>query len=136
MDRERATDPPHHPSRRLPTTPSATSRAFEVAFTPEPVRVGHVRRITAAFLGLWDVEPLVESVVLAVSELVTNAVRHGTGDVGLRVVYVPGELRVEVSDGSAAPAELRSAADDDESGRGLFLVAVLAQNWGVTEVFG
>ncbi|WP_461014582.1 ATP-binding protein [Streptomyces daliensis] len=107
-----------------------------MAFTPEPVRVGHVRRITAAFLGLWDVEPLVESVVLAVSELVTNAVRHGTGDVGLRVVYVPGELRVEVSDGSAAPAELRSAADDDESGRGLFLVAVLAQNWGVTEVFG
>jgi anti-sigma regulatory factor (Ser/Thr protein kinase) len=111
-----------------------TSRAFEVCFTPDKTRVAHMRRITAAFLRKWDVcGPLAKEVVLVVSELVTNAIQHGHGDVGLRMRYDAGELCIEVKDGNPEPAELRSAGDEDESGRGLFLVAVLAKDWGVSD---
>lgn len=111
-----------------------TSHAFQVAFTPARPRVGHMRRITTAFLGLWNVGgPLAENIVLAVSELVTNAVEHGEGDVALRVQYADNELRVAVSDGNPTPASLRSPGDDDDSGRGLLLVTVLAHKWGTSD---
>ncbi|MEU6406058.1 ATP-binding protein [Streptomyces sp. NPDC046985] len=116
-------------AKRLPQT----SRAFEAAFEPEPVCVGHARRITLAFLGLWHVRgPLADNIALVVSELVSNGVEHGAGDVGLRVQYPDDEIRIEVTDGNPAPARMRSAGDDDESGRGLLLVTVLARKWGVT----
>ncbi|MFD5130924.1 ATP-binding protein [Streptomyces olindensis] len=111
-----------------------TSRAFDVAFTSNPASASQARRITRAFLGLWNVNgELAENIVLAISELVTNAVEHGTGDVGLRVQYPDGELRIEVTDDNPTPAELRTADDEDVSGRGLFLVAVLARKWGVSK---
>lgn len=109
-------------------------RAFEVSFAPDKSRVRHMRTITAAFLRKWDVgDQLAEHIVLAVSELVTNAVQHGHGDVGLRVRYAAAELRIEVSDGSAELAQLRSADDSDESGRGLILVSFFANDWGVSD---
>ncbi|MFB8775794.1 ATP-binding protein [Streptomyces broussonetiae] len=111
-----------------------TSRAFDVTFACDPACVGRARRITRAFLGLWNVNgELAENILLAVSELVTNAIEHGTGDVALRLWYPHGELRIEVTDDNPAPAELRLAGDDDVSGRGLFLVAVLARTWGVSK---
>ncbi|MFF0222826.1 ATP-binding protein [Streptomyces sp. NPDC004629] len=110
-----------------------TSRGFAVAFTPDKAQVGRMRRITAAHLRLWHVsEPTVENVVLAVSELVTNAIRYGRGDAGLKILYADDDVRVEVSDGNPEPA-LTNAQPDDTSGRGLFLVAVLARDWGVSD---
>ncbi|CCK32132.1 hypothetical protein BN159_7753 [Streptomyces davaonensis JCM 4913] len=111
-----------------------TSRAFDVVFTSDPACVSQARRTTRAFLGLWNVNgELAENIVLAVSELVTNAVEHGTGDVGLRVRYDDDELRIEVTDGNPTPAELRAVGAEAVSGRGLFLVAVLARKWGVSK---
>lgn len=111
-----------------------TSCSFEVAFPPARLRIGHMRRITAAFLGFWDIGgQLAENSVLAVSELVTNAVEHGEGDVALRVRYADNELHIAVTDGSPVPADLRAPDDDDDSGRGLFLVAVLAHTWGTSD---
>ncbi|MFG3213849.1 ATP-binding protein [Streptomyces tendae] len=111
-----------------------TSYAFEVAFTPSRHQVGDMRRITTAFLGLWDIRgPLAGDIVLAVSELVTNAIEHGKGGVALRVQCADNELHVAVTDGSPAPASLRSPNDDDDSGRGLLLVTVLADRWGTSE---
>ncbi|MBT2396246.1 ATP-binding protein [Streptomyces sp. ISL-100] len=93
-----------------------------------------MRKITAAHLRLWRVpEPTAENVILAVSELVTNGIQHGHGAVGLKAIYSDGVLRVEVTDGNPSPAQLAKADDDDLSGRGLFLVAVLAHNWGVSD---
>ncbi|MFH8466017.1 ATP-binding protein [Streptomyces sp. NPDC017991] len=107
---------------------------FAVAFTPDECRVAHMRKITAAHLRLWRVpKSTAENVILAVSELVTNGIQHGYGAVGLKAICVDGELRVEVTDGNPAPARLAQADDDDLSGRGLFLVAVLAHNWGVSD---
>ena len=117
-----------------PKAPPQTSRAVDVAFASDPVFVSRARRITRALLGLWNVNgELAETIVLAVSELVTNAVEHGTGDVGLRLRCHDGELRIEVTDGNPTPAELRLAGDDETSGRGLFLVAVLSREWGVSK---
>ncbi|MBL1285633.1 ATP-binding protein [Streptomyces sp. FT05W] len=107
---------------------------FAVAFTPDECRVSDMRKITAAYLKLWRVpESTAENVILAVSELVTNGIRHGHGDVGLKAVCADGGLRIEVTDGNPNPAQLAQAEDDDLSGRGLFLVAVLAHNWGVSD---
>ncbi|TXL87698.1 ATP-binding protein [Streptomyces sp. IB2014 016-6] len=111
-----------------------TSRAFEVIMAPDRARVAQIRRITMAFMRLWDVPaPLAEDVRLAVSELVTNAVEHGHGSVGLRMRNTGSELSVEVTDDNPAPARLRTAEDDDVCGRGLLLVAVLSKEWGVSD---
>lgn len=109
-------------------------RAFEVSFEPDPACVGRIRRITAAFLALWNVRGrLAEDIVLVVSELVTNALVHGKGSVRLRVHHLRNELRIEVTDGSSAPAKRRPVNDDDASGRGLFLVSVLTRTWGTSD---
>ncbi|MEU9404112.1 ATP-binding protein [Streptomyces sp. NPDC048281] len=114
--------------------PPQASRLFDVAFAPNPACSRQARRITRAFLGLWKVNgELAENIVLAVSELVTNAFEHGTGDVGLRVRYPGDELRIEVTDENPTPAELHPSGDEDVSGRGLFIVAVLARKWGVSK---
>ncbi|MBD0420294.1 SpoIIE family protein phosphatase [Streptomyces sp. TRM S81-3] len=67
---------------------------------------------------------------LVVSELVTNAVRHGAPPVRLRLI-LDRNLTCEVRDhGSAAP-HLRHAGPSDESGRGLYIVSQLTDRWGV-----
>ncbi|EST31695.1 ATP-binding protein [Streptomyces niveus] len=117
-----------------PETRPLTPRAFEVVVAPDRVRVAQIRRITMAFMRLWDVPaPLAEDVQLAVSELVTNAVEHGCGSVGLRMRHTGSELSVEVTDENPAPARLRAAEDDDVCGRGLLLVALLSKEWGVSD---
>jgi anti-sigma regulatory factor (Ser/Thr protein kinase) len=64
-----------------------------------------------------------------VSELVTNAIRHGRGPVGLRLIRTSA-LTCEVSDTSSAAPHLRRAGAFDENGRGLLLVARFTDRWG------
>lgn len=112
----------------------ASEDGFEVGFLPAEHRVGQMRRITRAQLRHWDLTTLTDDAMLAVSELVTNAIKHSKGrPVGLRVRRSAYELRIEVTDGTAAPARLCSAGVADENGRGLFLVAVLSREWGVSK---
>ncbi|HEU0132708.1 MAG TPA: ATP-binding protein [Mycobacteriales bacterium] len=72
-----------------------------------------------------------DDVALVVSELVTNAVLHGVGDVVLDVTVDDRAVRVEVADAAPTLAPPREAAPDGESGRGLLLVSRLARRWGV-----
>ncbi len=67
------------------------------------------------------------------SELVTNAVIHGEGTICLVVRLLDREVRVEVTDDSPQPARVTRAGPDDVSGRGMFLVAVLARYIEVSE---
>ncbi|WP_371551553.1 ATP-binding protein [Streptomyces sp. NBC_00554] len=119
-----------------PVTPAADQAAvcgFEVVFLPADSRVGQMRRITTAHLQDWDLAELSDTATLAVSELVTNAVRHGQGKpVGLRVTSSGHELRIEVTDGSQERARLRYSDQGDEGGRGLLLVDALMDRWGVS----
>jgi anti-sigma regulatory factor (Ser/Thr protein kinase) len=69
---------------------------------------------------------------LLVSELVTNAVLHGEGPIGLRISRDKGMLRVEISDAGVHTARLVQlpAFPPAEAGRGLFLLDALATAWG------
>ncbi|MEU6813981.1 ATP-binding protein [Streptomyces sp. NPDC046860] len=111
-----------------------TAPPFEVVFAAERSCVRIARRMAIHYLTVHRLDTaLFEDVAVVVSELVTNAVEYGRGAaVGLRLRCHDGELRVEVRDNNPAPAILRTPTDDDESGRGLWLVAVLARDWGVS----
>jgi anti-sigma regulatory factor (Ser/Thr protein kinase) len=87
-----------------------------------------------AGVGPPDDEPvdadLVTDAQLVVSELVTNAVLHGDGDIELRLGMADGALSVCVCDGGPAEPQQRGPGTTAEGGRGLVLVATLTQDWG------
>jgi serine/threonine-protein kinase RsbW len=110
-------------TRSVPRPGYAT---FESCFAPEPINVGRSRHTSSVFLRLCEVaDPLAEDVVLCVSELVTNGVTHGSGDLSLHVRCRETEILVEVQDGSSVPATMRSASASATSGPG-FLVKALS----------
>ena len=98
---------------------------------PSDLEVVHTaRELTRRQLAAWQLGELTDSTELIVSELVTNAIRYGSGPVSLRLVRAE-SLWVEVSDGSNSAPHLRLAADSDEGGRGLFLVRSCSRRWGL-----
>jgi serine/threonine-protein kinase RsbW len=77
-----------------------------------------------------------DDVLLATSEVVTNAVLHGDGLVTVRVWTDGAVVRVEVADeGSAVPQPSADRGGEHaEDGRGLFIVDAVTTRWGVTPV--
>jgi anti-sigma regulatory factor (Ser/Thr protein kinase) len=71
-----------------------------------------------------------DTVALLVSEVATNALVHGAGEVRVRVVPQPPGVRIEVVDGSTAMPRRRQASSVDEGGRGIALVEALSTAWG------
>jgi len=69
---------------------------------------------------------------LLVSEVVTNAVLHGAPPITVRVECLGSDgLRVSVTDGNPQPPIPREPDPQDGSGRGIALVAVISDHWGV-----
>ncbi|MFD3619018.1 SpoIIE family protein phosphatase [Streptomyces sp. NPDC058676] len=95
----------------------------------DPARVSGMRTDVTRRLTDWGLDEAVFSAELLLSELVTNAIRHAGGPLRVRVIHGRA-LIFEVSDTSHTAPRLRHAASTDEGGRGLFLVAQLAQAWG------
>ncbi|MEU6476503.1 SpoIIE family protein phosphatase [Streptomyces sp. NPDC047017] len=95
----------------------------------DPAAVARVRAACTRQLRLWGLEEAAFSTELILSELVTNAIRYGGDPIRVRLLR-DRALICEVSDGSSTSPHLRRAASTDEGGRGLFLVAQLAQRWG------
>ncbi|MGW7548501.1 SpoIIE family protein phosphatase [Streptomyces sp. NPDC054770] len=91
--------------------------------------VGRARELTARQLARWGLAESSFTTELIVSELVTNALRYGGAPITLRLIR-DRSLICEVSDGSSTSPHVRRAQDTDEGGRGLYLIAQLAQNWG------
>ncbi|MFD9571567.1 ATP-binding protein [Streptomyces sp. NPDC059982] len=94
------------------------------------------RELLRGQLAEWKVaEEPADTAELLLSELVTNAVRHSGAppgrDIGVRVARYAGVLRVEVADaGDLVELAPGDAGEWDERGRGLRIVAALADRWG------
>ncbi|MCX4410429.1 MULTISPECIES: SpoIIE family protein phosphatase [unclassified Streptomyces] len=95
----------------------------------EPRSVGRAREYARTQLTAWDLEPLVDTTELLVSELVTNALRYGEGEIRLRLL-LDRTLVCEVWDAGLVQPRRRRARDTDEGGRGLQLVGLLSAAWG------
>jgi anti-sigma regulatory factor (Ser/Thr protein kinase) len=95
----------------------------------EPAVVAEARARTVRQLAAWGLDELAFITELLVSELVTNAIRHAQSPIQLRLI-LDGVLSCEVSDGGSTAPHLRRADRYDEGGRGLMLVAQLAERWG------
>lgn len=107
----------------------ASDRVATWTLPSDPAIVATARAMTARQLSAWDLDDLTFVTELVVSELVTNAIRYAKGPVGLRLIR-DRALSCEVSDCSSTAPHLRHARTMDEQGRGLFLVAQVAQRWG------
>ncbi|MFC8423351.1 SpoIIE family protein phosphatase [Streptomyces sp. NPDC057236] len=96
---------------------------------PDPAAVGEVRAAATRKLAEWGLDELTFGTELILSELVTNALRYGGTPIQVRMLY-DRNLICEVYDSSSTSPHLRYATMTDEGGRGLFLVAQLAERWG------
>ncbi|MER6089980.1 SpoIIE family protein phosphatase [Streptomyces bluensis] len=101
----------------------------------DPSAVAGVRAAAAQLLQDWGMEEEAFTLELVLSELVTNAIRHASGPINVRLIR-DRSLICEVSDGSSVSPHLRRATTMDEGGRGLFLVAQFADRWGTRYTSG
>jgi PAS domain S-box-containing protein len=95
----------------------------------DPAVVAQIRTRVSEQLASWGLENLIDVTELVASELVTNAIRHATAPIQLRLIKDLA-LICEVSDASSTTPHLRRAHTFDEGGRGLMLVAQLTEDWG------
>lgn len=101
------------------------------ALPPQPDRVPYVRRQASAVLRLWHLDDLVWSVQMLLGELAGNAVRHARTLFTVSLTWDGRVLRGAVTDANPLPPEPRIDPPADEpGGRGLFLVAMIANGWG------
>ncbi|MBY8881755.1 SpoIIE family protein phosphatase [Streptomyces sp. PLK6-54] len=96
---------------------------------PVPSAVSPIRAACGRKLTEWGLEDIGFTTELILSELITNAIRHGSPPIKVRLLRAS-TLVCEVSDGSSTSPHLRWAATTDEGGRGIFLVSQLAHRWG------
>ncbi|MFC9340312.1 MULTISPECIES: SpoIIE family protein phosphatase [unclassified Streptomyces] len=121
--------------RPVGTLPEAPRRTLMTIAQAEPERIAAAREQVRQLLHDWRDEDQLDSAVLMVSEMVTNVLVHTDGDALLVAEVACGEkarrLRVEVSDGSDELPHKRHPGEMASSGRGLVLMEMLADAWGV-----
>ncbi|MFD9396000.1 SpoIIE family protein phosphatase [Streptomyces sp. NPDC060000] len=105
------------------------SRVATWEIDTDPAAVADARKKAVGRLEAWGLTDASFVTELIVSELVTNAIRHGEPPVQLRLIH-DRNLICEVSDGGGTAPHMRRARTYDEGGRGLLLVAQLTRSWG------
>ena len=129
-------------SDRTGSPPDSGRDAAERYHLPNDVSAAGIARDQARrFVRRLRLEAVVEPLTLVVSELVSNAVRHGKPPVQLLLRRVGGGVRVEVHDEEPGDGSVRGASGpvplpdlDAQGGRGQFLVDALSARHGVTEI--
>jgi anti-sigma regulatory factor (Ser/Thr protein kinase) len=117
-------------------TDDATSGEVKVDLPSDLTAAREARAATRRVLPGWRLGALLDPVLLVVSELVGNAVRHGRPPVDLRLRKSGRGVRVDVHDeGHAVPAAA-GGGHDAESGRGMMLVDAVASESGVRPIEG
>jgi anti-sigma regulatory factor (Ser/Thr protein kinase) len=131
-------------ARTVPVVPAApvapvtvsSPRVLRTVFAAQPSRASAVRRMVAERLShLRLPAEQLDNAVLVTDELFANAVRHGSSDIGDTVTVgiecTDHDVRVTVADRSPDLPRHRTADLAEESGRGLAIVAALADDWGI-----
>ncbi|MBB1245239.1 ATP-binding protein [Streptomyces durbertensis] len=141
-----------------PADPDSLSGSATCALPPHYEAVRTAREFTQVTLNAWQLGGRCDDVTLVVSELVTNALRHGLPTAGPGGAFDPpvrlhlmrwasrlvcavrdpsGHAPVSDEDADGLPTTTAGYADDDaESGRGLFLVEAFSDSWGWEAVDG
>ena len=96
----------------------------------EPLAAREARRAVTSWALARGLGPDVDDLELVTSELVANAASHGEGLVTLEVEDTGEVIRLRVTDSGAVEPQPRLAQPDDDSGRGLLIVAALSSKWG------
>ncbi|CAN5160715.1 hypothetical protein BH24ACT10_BH24ACT10_15730 [soil metagenome] len=96
-----------------------------------PASAAQARAAVAACSVRLGLEEIRDDVVLVVSEMVTNAVRHAQPPVGLEIEAGEDDVVIAVCDGSPQTPVARAADVDAEGGRGMLLVDLLSDDHGV-----
>lgn len=116
-----------------------SARQCRIPLMANPAAAAAARSVVEDAIRTWRVPVDADTAVLLTSELVTNAVTHGTPNAGtfvlLAIACDAAGLRVDVHDGSADLPVLDTGLLDDalaeaENGRGLLLVTTLSAEWG------
>lgn len=106
----------------------------EAWFPQSPASIAAARRFVSGVLveARADRE-LRDRAELMVSELATNAVRHARTAFCISVVLGAKSVRIDVADSGAGRPRSRRPAPDEPTGRGLWIVESMADNWGVDD---
>src|SRR6266699_1114435 len=117
----------------------AVAGPCELVLKPGPESVKAAREFTSVTLSDWQLGDLVDEAVIVASELVTNAIRHGTRctvpSAEVATVQLAWQRQTDriicvVTDSSDLPPVLEEADMSSESGRGLQVVHALTAAWG------
>lgn len=124
------------PTGALPPVLDAAAHRISFALRADAVAVGEARHRARQQLQEWGIAPdSVDTAVLVVSELFTNAVVHTSSEsITCAVGATPDQLLIKVVDdgtGQSRPSPQR-ACPQDEDGRGLMLVKGVSQRWGAS----
>ncbi|MGW0768521.1 ATP-binding protein [Streptomyces sp. NPDC002676] len=121
----------------MPTPPTTPGLPKDIEWRlPRHARsVSRARTLLREQATSWKLpDEVTETAVLLLSELMTNAYRHAKGSPGreiwTRAILETDRLRVSVADANDRLPTPREASAHDETGRGLHLVAALADDWG------
>lgn len=110
------------------TTQPENERSIDLGASQDFSGVG--RHFTRTVLCTWKLHHLIDDATQVTGELLANACPGGAHRLTLRLDSVGGVVRIVVRDRREGKPEKRVAGAEDESGRGLLIVGVLADDWG------
>jgi anti-sigma regulatory factor (Ser/Thr protein kinase) len=111
---------------------STTDWSHRTVLPAEPVSTSRTRDFVCLHLVEHNLRHLVEDVRLVASELATNAMTHAQTAFTVTLSQTDDMVLLTVRDGSSSPPVRAIAQVLDSGGRGLMIVELLSQDWGVT----
>ena len=126
--------PPAEASRPVMRGDAELDGSFAVRLAHTADAAGTARRAVKTRFSDVLAQEMLDDTLLVISELVTNAVQYGAGDIHLRVAFDGRRVTGDVSDeGMRFTQPLPTHAAGKIGGHGLYLVERVADSWGVAE---
>ena len=123
---------PPEASSRVMTGGAVCRSSVTVRLPRDPAAGAAARRVVRTRFGELLTGDTLDDVLIVISELVSNAVLHGTGDIELRVAYDGGRITGDVADQGAGFARpTHRCAPGQIGGNGLHIVDRVTSCWGI-----